>query len=166
MMNIAAVLVVVAALLGSVSGGRSAEFFTSPAGGAAASGSIDDPLDLATAIDATTSPVHAGDTLWVRGGIYTAPLPGFVFSINGDASRPVVFRNYRNERAIIDGTFKAHGKYVHYWGLEFTDVTTPYLPMTLTRAQKEGPDARRQLPFLRVLPGVGGVFKIHQQHLS
>ena len=126
-----------ATLLCSALSGSSAEFFVSTAGKASATGSITDPLALVTAITSGTSPVHTGDTLWVRGGVYTAPIPGFVFSLNGDVNRPVIFRNYNKERAIIDGTFKAHGKFVYYWGLEFTDKTTPYLPTSLTRSQKE-----------------------------
>ncbi len=128
---------VILALLGSATAGLTAEFFTSPTGRTSATGSVVDPLDFTTAISSGASPVRPGDTLWVRGGVYTAPIPGFIFSLNGAVNQPVIFRNYNNERAIIDGTFKAHGKDVYYWGLEFTDKTTPYLSMSLTRSQKE-----------------------------
>jgi hypothetical protein len=106
-----------------------------------------DPLDFTTAITDVTSPVHPGDTLWVRGGVYKAPIPGFTFSLNGTAAQPILFRNYNTERAVIDGTFKAHGAHVSYWGLEFTDLSTPYLPMSMTRAQKEALMLAGSYPF-------------------
>ena len=124
-----------------------AEYYTSPSGRVGAIGTAADPLDFATALSNATSPVHPGDTLWVRGGVYKAPLPGFVFSLNGNATQPVLFRNYNNERAIIDGTFKAHGSYVQYWGIEFTDISTPVLPITMTRAAKEALMLAGSYPF-------------------
>ncbi|HAM72391.1 MAG TPA: hypothetical protein DCM86_12185 [Verrucomicrobiales bacterium] len=130
-------LTLLVSLAGSATTLRAAEYYTSPSGRAGAAGTLDDPLDFTTAISSATSPAHAGDTLWVRGGIYKAPIPGFVFSISGNSSQPLIFRNYNNERAIIDGTFKAHGSFVYYWGLEFTDLSTPYLPITMTRSAKE-----------------------------
>ena len=51
-------------------------------------------------LNSATSPVRAGDTLWVRGGVYTAPIPGFTFNVHGTPNRPVRFRNYDNERAM------------------------------------------------------------------
>src|SRR5687768_11282656 len=44
----------------------------------------------------------AGDTVYVRGGVYYAD--GVNFGNDGQASRPITFESYPGETAIIDGS--------------------------------------------------------------
>src|SRR2546421_1552237 len=100
-------------------------FFVAPNGLGSASGSLGAPWDLTTALNGASGRVHAGDTIWVRGGTYYGHFWG---SVSGSASGPVVVRAYPGDRAIIDGVnttsdnFVISGSYVIVWGLEFTNT--------------------------------------------
>jgi hypothetical protein len=98
-----------------------ADFYVSPSGAAGGSGSIGSPWDLQTALDQPAA-VHAGDTIWMRGGTYTG---FFVSHLNGTSASPITVRNYPGERAKIDGNYggnlpalEIHGNYTWYWGFE------------------------------------------------
>jgi hypothetical protein len=100
------------------------EYFASPDGAAGNPGTIDRPLDLATALS-TSSPLIPGDTLWLRGGTYHGLFRSY---LTGTATAPIIVRNYRGERATIDGSPQAQnnqdtallvrGAWTWYWGLE------------------------------------------------
>ena len=90
------------------------EFYVSPNGSPDATGDVDHPWDLATAL-AQPAPVQPGDTIWLRDGIYRGT---FVANLNGAPSAPVVVRQYAGERATIDGSFVVAGSYAWYWGFE------------------------------------------------
>lgn len=83
-------------------------------------GSMENPWSLAKAFTHPAS-VQPGDTIWLHGGTYTGNLGS---SLNGTASKPIIVRNYNNERVIIDGAstympvVEAYGSYTWYWGLE------------------------------------------------
>lgn len=78
-------------------------YFADPNGTSTSDGSIVDPWDLQTALDGgyPASTVGAGDTVWLRGGTYTAP---FTCELNGSAGNLITFRGYPGERPTIDGT--------------------------------------------------------------
>jgi len=99
-----------------------ADFYAAPsADPATGTGTIESPLPLATALSAT-SPVHAGDKLWLRGGTYS----GFFTSwLTGTAAAPIIVRAYPGEQPVIDSgatptktTLSIKGGYAHFWGLE------------------------------------------------
>lgn len=96
------------------------EWHVTTDGSAGGDGSLDDPWDLQTALDQPDE-VEAGDTIWVHGGTY---LGNFTSTLAGSATRPLVVRNYNQERAIIDGgtsnseIMYLSGSNTWYWGLE------------------------------------------------
>jgi hypothetical protein len=84
--------------------------------------------------------IHPGDTVWIRGGTYSATgdtnywgLWGYGFP-SGTPSSPIIYRNYNNERVILDGGMNLTEYYtnVWFWGLEFTDNDPP-IDVTLHR---------------------------------
>ncbi len=102
-----------------------AEFFVSPAGSPAGQGGLSSPWDLATAL-AQPSAVHAGDTIWLRGGTYAG---SFFSHLTGTANAPVVVRQYPGERATLDGagspssdpTLAVFGSWTVYRDFEVTN---------------------------------------------
>ena len=99
-------------------------YYVAPNGSSSGSGAIGSPWSLATALSGASGKVKPGDTIWVRGGTYTAP---FRSTLRGTASARIVVRTYPGERAIIDGrnasgdNFVVAGSYSVFWGLEFTN---------------------------------------------
>src|SRR5687768_8522226 len=76
-----------------------AEFYVSRSGSRYGSGTITNPWDLTTALSHPAA-VHAGDTIWLRGGTYSG---SFESRLNGSATAPIYVRQYPGERATIDG---------------------------------------------------------------
>src|SRR2546430_650896 len=131
-------LVVLASVAGCEHGGvvqppppRSAAHYVSPTGSAAGDGSSAQPWDLATALAGAAGKVQPGDTIWLRGGIYSPGAP-LVSTVAGVAGKPVVVRRYAGEPPVLDATafssdsvrrdfFIVRGDYTTWWGLEFTD---------------------------------------------
>lgn len=97
--------------------------FVSPAGGPGGSGSADRPWDLATALGGAGGRVQPGDTVWLRGGTYHG---SFRTDLRGSPGQWIVFRQAPGERATIDGTLRAEGAYLAFWGFEImqSDPTT------------------------------------------
>jgi len=85
--------------------------YVAPGGANSGSGTLAQPWDLTTAL-ACSQP---GDTAWLRGGVYRG---SFRTALSGTASAPIVFRQYPGERATIDGTLRADGAYLTFWGFE------------------------------------------------
>lgn len=106
------------------------EWYVSPTGSSVAGGSVEDPLDLATALS-SRSPAGPGDVIWLRGGTYRG---AFTSVLVGTTSAPIVVRQYPGERAIVDGngapsnTLTIRGAYTWYWGFEVmnSDPTRVY----------------------------------------
>ena len=103
-----------------------ADFYVAPNGSASGSGSVSSPWNLQTALN-QPSAVHAGDTIWLRGGTYTGH---FTSNLNGSSSSPIVVRQYAGERATIDGydgttstdpALTVDGSYTWFWGFEVTN---------------------------------------------
>ncbi|MGE5745128.1 MAG: hypothetical protein ACM368_14415 [Gemmatimonadota bacterium] len=98
--------------------------FVSPTGSAAGTGAADQPWDLATALAGAGGRVHPGDTVWLRGGTYRG---AFGTKLQGAPGRWIVFRQAAGERATIDGTLRAEGAYLAFWGFEvMQSVPTTY----------------------------------------
>ncbi|HMH82110.1 MAG TPA: right-handed parallel beta-helix repeat-containing protein [Gemmatimonadales bacterium] len=89
-------------------------YYALPTGSAAGDGSVGRPWDLATAL-AGAGRVHPGDTIWLRGGVYRGY---FRTKLNGTAGARIIVRQYPGERATIDGTLRAEGSYLTFWGFE------------------------------------------------
>jgi hypothetical protein len=104
-------------------------WYVSPEGSSRGAGTIESPLDLATALS-TSSPARPGDTVWLRGGVYRGSFDSY---LTGTAAAPIIVRQMPGERAIIDsndGTrdapdgalnLKAGSGYAWYWGFEVTN---------------------------------------------
>ncbi|MBE0645892.1 MAG: T9SS type A sorting domain-containing protein [Bacteroidetes bacterium] len=90
--------------------GIASSFYVAPGAAPMGTGSIDSPWTLQTALDQPDA-LLPGDTVWLRGGTYTNTVTwdpaygniSFVCNTNGSVDAPIVFRNYRNERATLDG---------------------------------------------------------------
>lgn len=90
-------------------------YYASPTGSSSGDGSESRPWDLTTALAGGNGRVHAGDTVWMRGGTY----PGnFRTGLAGAPGQMIVFRQYPGERATIDGTIRLDGADVVLWGFE------------------------------------------------
>ena len=85
--------------------------YVAPGGTRVGPGTRDAPWDLATALACAAE----GDTVWLRGGVYSG---SFATTLRGTAAAPIVFRQYPGERATIDGTLRADGAYLTFWGFE------------------------------------------------
>ncbi len=92
-----------------------AGFYVAPTGNPAGNGTAQRPWDLQYALSGARGRVQAGDTVWLRGGTYHG---AFRTNLNGADGRWIVFRQYPGERATIDGTLRADGSYLAFWGFE------------------------------------------------
>jgi hypothetical protein len=90
-------------------------YFVGPTGTSAGDGTRDHPWDLATALNGANGQIQPGDTVWLRGGTYSG---NFLSQVSGTQAKPIVFRQFPNERATIDGTLRANGADVWFWGFE------------------------------------------------
>lgn len=82
------------------------------------SGTIDDPLDLDTAI--SSGRVAPGDTLLLRGGVY---FNDYVCSISGTSVLPITIKAYSGEFPIIDGSFKIIGQQIRLQDIEIRNTS-------------------------------------------
>ena len=85
--------------------------FVTPTGAAAGPGTLAAPWDLNTGLSCALQ----GDTVWLRGGVYVG---AFATARDGTPAAPIIFRQYPGERATIDGTLRADGSYLTFWGFE------------------------------------------------
>ena len=107
---------------------RATDFYVSPTASSNGTGSFSNPWQLDTALN-QPSAVHAGDTIWLRGGTYTGTHTSL---LSGSASSPIIVRQYPGERATLDGggpgqtytTLSVAGKYTWYWGFEIMSSDT------------------------------------------
>lgn len=104
-----------------------ASYFVSNTAKLTGDGSMLNPWTLQKAFD-HPSALKPGDTVWIRGGIYTNDYDAqtsFNCKTNGTLNAPIIFRNYNGERVLIDGAksytiFAGLGNcsYTWFWGLE------------------------------------------------
>ena len=92
-----------------------AVYYVAPGGTPAGSGSAEQPWDLATALAGAGGRIQPGDTVWLRGGTYRG---AFRTDLRGAPGGWIVFRQAAGERATIDGTLRAEGAYLAFWGFE------------------------------------------------
>lgn len=78
--------------------------------------SVSKPCALAFALG-KSSPVRAGDTLWLRGGTYQGNV---ISMLTGSEGKPVTVRQYPGERATIDGNLRIEGAWAIYRDFEVT----------------------------------------------
>jgi hypothetical protein len=95
-------------------------YFVAPAGSPGGAGTAQRPWDLATALAGAGGRVHPGDTVWLRGGTYRG---AFRTDLRGAPGRWIVFREAPGEHATIDGTLRADGAYLAFWGFEVMQST-------------------------------------------
>jgi hypothetical protein len=99
-----------------------ADYYVSPSGSSAGTGSISSPWDFQTAC-APAAAVKPGDTVWLRGGTYgTGGMTTQSCSLAGSSAQPVYVRQYPGERATVNGGLGIYGNYVWYWGFEVTNT--------------------------------------------
>jgi len=118
--------VTVTADQGSGTPGTHAGYFVAPNGTSGADGSQAHPWDFASALSGANGKIQPGDTVWIRGGQYTGVYRSSASGANGN---PVVFRQYPNERATLDGRLALWGHDVVVWGFEImrsSQGTTEY----------------------------------------
>lgn len=84
-----------------------ASYYVSTTGSAGNPGTLASPWSLQYA--ATNATVTTGDTVWIRGGTYSA----VTFTTSG-----VTYRQQPSERAMLNGTVQATGSNTTLWGFE------------------------------------------------
>jgi hypothetical protein len=127
-----------AAMLTATSMGRASDWFVSTNGNG--NGSIGSPWSLQTAITSSAT-VHAGDTIWLRGGTYfpTATwddglgdqIPGWEPTIAGATNNWITLRSYTNEWAAIDRRWQicnGGAAWIKFRNLEFYDSNKGWEP--------------------------------------
>lgn len=101
-------------------------YFVAINGTATGSGNSGEPWSLAYALSGAGGTIAAGDSIFLKAGIYKGNFTAL--NITGTENRPVVFKNYNNEPAVIDGyvannelpalTITASCARVYFMGLE------------------------------------------------
>ncbi|MCA6361877.1 MAG: T9SS type A sorting domain-containing protein [Bacteroidetes bacterium] len=105
-----------------------AVWFASPSGSSSASGSMASPWDLQTALS-HPMPLLAGDTLYLRGGIYSG---NYVSALTGSPGNYIVVMPYSGERATLadnrqyasGATLQVNGAWTIYQDFEVTNTTS------------------------------------------
>lgn len=93
----------------TIASGFSAEWYVSPTGNPTNSGTIDSPLDAATAFKMTND-IVAGDTIYMRGGSYLQDGTNLLTCfLNGATNNPIVITRYGYEEPKITPSFELAG---------------------------------------------------------
>jgi hypothetical protein len=112
-----------------------AGYYASPSGSSSADGSKDHPWDLTTALAGGNGKVQAGDTVWMLAGTYRGD---FRTALSGSQSRPIVIRQLPGGRATIDGTLRADGTDIAFWGFEvMSSAPSGRLPAVESRGARQ-----------------------------
>lgn len=105
----------------------SADFYVSPVGNPNATGTYEDPIDLATAVS-STGPVTAGKLVVLKEGLYKGR---YISTVYGTLNNPVKFVAEKGKRVTIDGNegtgedvLYVKGEWVQFIGLEITNSNT------------------------------------------
>lgn len=97
-----------------------ASYQVAPAGLPAGDGTSARPWSLAYALAGAGGRLVPGDTVWLRAGSYRG---AFATALTGMPERHIVFRAWPGERATIDGTLRADGAWLTFWGFEIAPLT-------------------------------------------
>ena len=106
--------------------------FVSPTGSANASGSKEDPLDLASVFAQGANYVQPGETLWLMEGTYVGNFRSY---LGGTEANPISVRPYPGKRVILKSpllgvnepsasTLRISDTWVNYYGLEIMADST------------------------------------------
>ncbi|MGB5075140.1 MAG: T9SS type A sorting domain-containing protein [Bacteroidota bacterium] len=129
------IFAVLLALFSSVTVNASNYYVASTATGGG-TGSQSDPWQLQEAFNSPAALANPSDTvwIWIDGGTYTNTYDAqtsFSCFTNGSVNAPIIFRNFHNERVIIDGQLPITLRfgldkcsYTWIWGLEITNSST------------------------------------------
>jgi hypothetical protein len=79
-------------------------------------GTISQPWSLGWALSSANTILQPGDTVWLRQGTYGDS--SFSASKNGVFGNPIVYKQYPNEHAQVDGQIVVTGAYLTFWGFE------------------------------------------------
>lgn len=127
---------------------KSKEWYVGPSGRPGNTGTLANPLDLATALSGTR--IGPGSTVWLRGGEYHGV---FTSRLTGTQEAPIVVRQYPGERAVLVdqrtraalGTLNVYGGWTIYQDFEITNTnpdrsfSTQFRPMGV---YAEGPNTK------------------------
>ncbi len=112
------------------------DFYVSTTATGSGDGSYDNPWKLQQAFNSPAAISNPTDTIWIwlRGGTYTNTYnsqTSFSCFTNGSENAPVIFRNYNNERATLDGQLLytlafslGNCSYTWFWGMEVVNSDT------------------------------------------
>ena len=110
---------------------NAANYYVSSTASLSGNGSFNNPWQLQQALNSPNEIKNPKDTVWIwlKGGTYKNTFDGqtsFSCFTNGKDNAPIIFRNYQNERVIIDGSLAytmafvlGNCNYTWIWGLEF-----------------------------------------------
>ncbi len=106
-----------------------AEWYVSPDGGRAGTGSEQNPWGLLDVLAGDEAKVDPGDTVWLMEGTYMVPEPKnepqkrfASVSISGTPKRPITFRGVPGPRVTIDGGLLIEGHDLVFRGFEIRDT--------------------------------------------
>jgi hypothetical protein len=109
---------------------EASSFYVSTSASVSGDGSKNNPWQLQTALN-HPSTLLPGDTVWIFGGLY-AEMYNAQTSYNcftkGTSDKPIIFRNYNNERVTLDGQLTytlflglGNCSYTWFWGIEVSN---------------------------------------------
>lgn len=90
-------------------------YYVAATGTPGGTGADSAPWDLGTALAGARGRIQPGDTVWMRQGRYRG---NFETALTGTAGNHIIFRGYPGERATIDGSLRADGAFLTFWGIE------------------------------------------------
>lgn len=102
--------------------GSGRTFYIAPNGSSGGDGSISRPWDIGSVL-AGSKGVRAGDTVYMRGGTYGNGTSYYNAFLSGDATAPVIVRQYPGEKAVLNAALQVWGHHVWYWGFELALFT-------------------------------------------
>jgi len=135
-------------------------YYASTSGSSGGSGSLSSPWSAAYAFSGAGGTVHAGDTVYFRGGVYPNPTSGqnngdantgyvaFPVSVStGTSSAPVIYRAYPGEQPVLDGMDTKQADIVQFqhsniwlWGFEIMSSSPLRNSVTNTYGDWSFPD--------------------------
>ena len=112
------------------------DFYVSSTATGSGNGSFASPWQLQQALNSPAAISNPVDTIWIwlRAGTYTNTFnnqASFSCFTNGSSTAPIIFRNYNNERATLDGQLAftvafslGNCSYTWFWGIEVFNSST------------------------------------------